>query len=748
MFRVKFFLMFLLLFAFAGIKFAFVDDNISQRKVYLNESMGKVSIGLVLYYLEDKDSALKIEDILNKELQWKKSESGSLGFGFTSSSYWVRFVVVNPSKKEIKWALELDYPHINFIELYKFTGTTLIETKKAGNSLPFKNRDLLYKNFIFDQTQQPETQSIYYMRFKTAGSMDITLWAWSPILLLYEINKESLFLGMYYGFLLIISLYTFLSFLSGTNKNYLYVCLWFFGFSLYLLAVDGTSYQYLWPEAVKWESISIPFFALLAITCALQYQRYFLNIKKFIPKEDKIIKSLIILSILGMIFCLIIPLQIIIIIAILNIIYLFRLIILTRYFNKKHNPFLATRFYAAAWIVLAIGSSVFILKSIGLLSANIITNWAQRTGALLHIIFIGVAFAKSLVIINKDNKKAQIKTIETLQAAALLKDEFIEQTKKKNIEIENLNTDLIKHIEELNTAREKIAVSEEKYRILVEGSNDIIFSLDKNFKFLTMNNAIITHLRINPEKVISNSFLDLLHEGSARVSVLKQLVQEKLELFAMDKNPISFKTDFKVLFSSESKEMKVYLEYVNIEGRNEIIGKATGVEDDLLMKYVESEKQHLIFENYFITAEDISHRITRNLAKYMDHKKMHILRIALREIIINAIEHGNLNISFDEKSQLIDNDNYFVFLAERQQDPKYRNRRVEIEYSIDPQKVTYQITDEGDGFDHKKMFKEELVNVNEKLLGHGRGIPMAKNCFDEMNYNDKGNQVILIKYFT
>ncbi len=70
-----------------------------------------------------------------------------------------------------------------------------------------------------------------------------------------------------------------------------------------------------------------------------------------------------------------------------------------------------------------------------------------------------------------------------------------------------------------------------------------------------------------------------------------------------------------------------------------------------------------------------------------------------------------------------------------------------IDYSMDAQKVSYMIADAGDGFDHKKILHENPVNVNEEMLAHGRGILMAKNCFDEINYNDKANQVTLVKHF-
>jgi two-component system, sensor histidine kinase LadS len=749
MLKIKFIILIQLFYVFIWIKTLYPDINV-ERKIFLNDSMDNYSVGLILDYLEDKENKLNIRNILtdeyeNKKLNWIKSETKSLAFGFTSSSYWVRFVTANSYKKEINWSLELDYPHINSIELYKSSGKDRIEMKKAGNSLPFKERDLFYRNFIFNQIQQPETQSTYYMHFNTAGSMNIPLWAWSPNLLMRKINNELILFGMYYGILMLVSLFTLLSFLSSRNKAYLYFCLWIIGFSLYQLSVNGLSFQYFWPDSAKWERFSIPFFIILAIVCGLQYGRSFLNLKNNLPMEDKIVKSLILVSIVGMICVFIFRFPVIIIIVFFIIIYVIRLISITKSITR-YNPLLATRYYIAAWIVLIIGVSVFTLKSMGLLPSNFITNWSQQIGSILHVILLGIAIAENFNIVSKEKENAQIQVIEAFKTAALQKDEFLEQASRKNIEIEKLNTELKKHITDLDEANKRITISEEKYRILVEGSNDIIFSLDKDFKFLTVNNRINTHLNIKPDEIIAKYFFDIIHEGSERVSVLKQVVQEKLELFAVDKKPISFKTDFKVSFTSEPKEMRIYLEYVNIEGRNEIIGKATRVEDDMLIKYMVSEKQCLSIDNYFITAEDISHRITRNLIKYMDHKKVYILRIGLREIIINAIEHGNFNISFEDKSELMNDNNYFMFIAERQQDPKYRNRRVQIEYSIDSQKAVYQVTDEGNGFDHEKILKGDYINVNKEMLAHGRGITMAKNYFDEINFNDKGNQVTLVKY--
>ena len=45
------------------------------------------------------------------------------------------------------------------------------------------------------------------------------------------------------------------------------------------------------------------------------------------------------------------------------------------------------------------------------------------------------------------------------------------------------------------------------------------------------------------------------------------------------------------------------------------------------------------------------------------------------------------------------------------------------------------------------MRDSAVLTANEQMLAHGRGIAMTINAFDEVVYNDKGNEVKLVKFF-
>jgi len=312
---------------------------------------------------------------------------------------------------------------------------------------------------------------------------------------------------------------------------------------------------------------------------------------------------------------------------------------------------------------------------------------------------------------------------------------------------ETLNITLNENISDLNNAYEKISISEEKYRMLIEGGNHYICTTDLDGNLLTANNKLIHDQKLDPDDLGSVNILDLFYIPLDNMGVTRRFISEKIDETVKEKKQVSFKTKMKPYYQIEARDITVYFEIVNIASAQEILVKAYDAMEDSLLENMVCEKQVLEMGNSLSVAEEISDRLVRNVPRYYDPKKTTLLRIALREMLLNSIEHGNLDISYHIKSEILDNDRYFEFIARRQEDPKFRDKKIFIEYNLTPERVVYVIKDDGNGFDHKNMIDNALSMSNENLLSHGRGISMTMNVFDEVIYNDKGNEVRLVKYF-
>ena len=113
--------------------------------------------------------------------------------------------------------------------------------------------------------------------------------------------------------------------------------------------------------------------------------------------------------------------------------------------------------------------------------------------------------------------------------------------------------------------------------------------------------------------------------------------------------------------------------------------------------------------------------------------------MGLSELIINAIEHGNLGITYEEKTDLLKNMRWEQEVNERLTNPKYKDTHVTIEYLHENDHIEFLISDEGEGFNWN-----EYLNFNPERAfdTHGRGIAMANNIsFSAIEFLDKGNQV-------
>jgi len=120
--------------------------------------------------------------------------------------------------------------------------------------------------------------------------------------------------------------------------------------------------------------------------------------------------------------------------------------------------------------------------------------------------------------------------------------------------------------------------------------------------------------------------------------------------------------------------------------------------------------------------------------------------VALEEALLNALYHGNLEISTEElrdaSSDLLDSDRPSLVDQRRNQEP-YAGRRIHVRTRITPQEAVYTIRDDGPGFDPRSI--PDPTDPASLERETGRGLVLIRTFMDDVSYNDTGNEVTLTK---
>jgi anti-sigma regulatory factor (Ser/Thr protein kinase) len=299
---------------------------------------------------------------------------------------------------------------------------------------------------------------------------------------------------------------------------------------------------------------------------------------------------------------------------------------------------------------------------------------------------------------------------------------------------------------ELERAHETISASEKRFRFIFDGTDDILFSLGRDRRLLSANKSALNRLPLDQVDITGSHFYDLIHTVEGDEVFMQQVLDLKFEELLEKHEPVVMKLNLRARHTGEPLEYTLRLEYLaSIEGE-EILIRGERTPEDELAKYLEYEKGRYRLENYLTLADETSKRLVQNLTSRMDRQEINALRLALREILINAIEHGNLGISFEDKSLETERENYLAFLRERQNAPGIQGKTVTVEFRMDESKMEYKIRDDGEGFDVEAQ-EVKRNRVDSDMLAHGRGITMARSAFDEVRYSRKGNEVLLVKHY-
>ena len=266
--------------------FLLIAFPVLSNPVVLDESFESLTIGKYLEYYEDKESKLSIEDVASPEFQikFKKSKKDKPGFGITTSSYWVKFAIDSRLSQTKKLILEYSYPLVDVVDFYYQDSQQIWQKKLSGDTRPFAGRNLKDRNFLFEVHKQPGTTSVYYIKAKSLGTLQVPLRLYTKNKFIESLQDARILLGIYYGIMSVMFIYNLMLFLSLKDSLYLYYCFYLLCSVLTFLFLNGIGFQYIWADFPDFNNRFIFFSIAMATISTTIFSVKFLDLKSYFPK--------------------------------------------------------------------------------------------------------------------------------------------------------------------------------------------------------------------------------------------------------------------------------------------------------------------------------------------------------------------------------------------------------------------------------------------------------------------------------
>jgi hypothetical protein len=353
-----------------------------------------------IYLMEDKDCNQSIEDILklHNQNKFQALATHSPNFGISTSAYWLKINLKKTLDNQIDdYYLELAYPLLDSIHFFYQSQNGLWENETLGDALPFSQRKIKHRNFIFYVSLPHHKLQTFYIRIRSKGSLVAPLKLHHESYLREAQVKEDTLYGFYYGAMIIMGLYNLFIFFTLRDKTYLIYAITVFINAVVQANFLGHSIQYLWGDYVKWANYSVFFFSHLIAIFNLLFSISFLQIRKAQNALYYILISFISLHIFFAFATFLLDyntsLKIVLPANLLSLI-----LILMSGFWAWLNGVKHARLYVTAWIFYAISVALSILKYSGFLPNSFWTQNSTLIGSLVELVFLAFALSDKIAV--------------------------------------------------------------------------------------------------------------------------------------------------------------------------------------------------------------------------------------------------------------------------------------------------------------------------------------------------------------
>ena len=453
-------------------------------------------------YTNVGDNSFGIKELLNSnEFDYNSLQSANHSLGFTDKNYWVRFQLRNSQADQNTFYLETARPVTDIAKLYVISDGK-IQVEKSGDQIPFEKRQVAHRSTVFKLILPAYSESQYYIHLKSDGeTLNLPLNLYSETEFWYSNYKQQLFLGLFYGILVLAGMVSLIFYTSIKEKTFLYYGIYVFSIGLMQAALDGLIFQYFLPEGFI-NSRIVLLAGLFSTFFLLKYSEHFLKINQHL-KKIKIAYNTIyaIIGLIGIMvfvhaksFELAYPLANIN--GLLSLVLILVTVIIMKTKRIKIDPYFITGIF---WLV--IGLSGFVLNNLSVLPNNFYTQNSAKFGSGFEIIFLSISMTNLIRKMRVDREIAQDDALRKSEEVSGLKTYFMSNMSHELRTPINaiMNIAQIELQDNVNNQlqREKFQLIKNASLSLLGNVNDIL-----DFEKLEKNELTLDNESFNPSELI------------------------------------------------------------------------------------------------------------------------------------------------------------------------------------------------------------------------------------------------------
>lgn len=379
---------------------------------------GSLLLGPYLRIFEDKQGTARWEDVLagKHDADFKPQNKAVPNFGSTRSVIWavVDLRSGDPSGRPPRdeYLLELSHPLLDYVDVVVLDLKTkrILQSWQTGDLRPFDSRPIIHRNFLFPLTSGGGNEFRLVVKLVSESSMSIPLQIWHPQIFYERDSYELLFLGVFYGIMLVMIIYnTVISYAMKTLSGYLYV-LYMVLITILQSTLDGFFYQF-FSKLQYLNNLGITFWGNLNLIAAIFFTIQYLGLNRFTWRWRTPLYGFAFLAFLNFLIALFVGYRASVRIQFIigSILPLF---ILTIAVLRARQGYAPARFYVLGYGTLMCMVTVFTLSRSGVLPNNSFIYHSMQIGAAIEAILLSFGLADRIRLIQKEKELAQAATIE------------------------------------------------------------------------------------------------------------------------------------------------------------------------------------------------------------------------------------------------------------------------------------------------------------------------------------------------